>query len=80
MLDSRANFNFINYRFTMKHNLLLTLKTKKIPLQVIDSILITSSDISYHMSSSELAFRKFSKTISLDVISLGDYDIVLSIP
>ena len=63
----------------MKHNLLLILKTKKISLQVIDSTLIASSSISHYTSSSKLKLRKFSKTISLDVISLGDYNIVLGI-
>jgi hypothetical protein len=80
MLNSRANFNFINYRFTIKYNLLLTFKTRKILLQVIDSTSIILSSISYYTSLSELAFRKFSKTISLDIISLSDYNIVLDIP
>jgi hypothetical protein len=80
MLNSEANSNFIDHRFTMKYNLPLTLKTKKIPLRVIDGTPIASGGISHHTSLSELAFGKFSETISLNVISIGNYNIVLSIP
>jgi hypothetical protein len=47
---------------------------------VIDGTLIASGSISHHMSPSELFLDAYRERISLDVISLCDYNVVLGIP
>src|SRR4051794_20894338 len=79
MLDSGANANFINHEFTRKHGIPLDRKTRKIPLRVIDGTLIASRGITHHTSPGELKFGGHQETLSLDVIMLGDYNIILGI-
>jgi hypothetical protein len=79
MLDSRVNSNFIEQEFIRKHNIPLTKKTMKVPLQVIDGTLIALKGISHHTSPSELFLGAHIERISLDVILLSDYDVMLSI-
>jgi hypothetical protein len=80
MLDSGANSNFIDQEFTRKHNIPLIKKTTKVLLQVINGILIASEGISHYTSPSKLSLSAYRERISLDIILLGDYDVVLGIP
>jgi hypothetical protein len=71
--------NFIDQGFTKIHKILLIKKTMRVPLQVINNMLIASGVMSHYTSPSELFFEKYNEKISLNVILLYDYNVVLSI-